>query len=207
MEKDHPEILDRILQAEPGQVFTPKDFLDISSRDATDQALSRLVRRKTIQRLGRGLYCRPRRNNTIGIDVPPGLDEIANAVGRQTGSRVTPSGAVAANLLGLSTQVPARPVYLTDGRSRNVRVGNYTLQIKHAPPKDLAAGNRKSSLVFQALRFLGKDAITDEVVRTIHYALTPDDRKQLLSDAQYATDWVCDAAQKITSFQEPATNG
>ena len=88
-----------------------------------------------------------------------------------------------------------------------MRVGNYTLQIKHAPPKDLAAGTRKSPLVFQALRFLGKAAITDEVVRTIHYALTPDDRRQLLNDARYATDWVCDAAQKIASFQEPPANG
>jgi len=207
MDALHGQILDRISQAGPGKVFTPKDFLDLASRDATDQALSRLVRRKTLRRLGRGLYYSPRRNDALGVDVPPDLDEIADAVGRQTGSRVVPSGAVAANRLGLSTQVPAKPVYLTDGRTREVRVGKYTLQIKHAPPKDLPAGNRKSALVFQALRFLGKDAVTDKVIDTVRSALTLDDRKLLLSDAKYATDWLCETVRKIASLREPVANG
>lgn len=207
MDTDQAKIQDRIRQAGPGKVFTPKDFLDLAGRDATDQALSRLVRQSVLRRLGRGLYYSPRRNDSLGVDVPPDLDEIADAVGRQTGSRIVPSGAVAANRLGLSTQVPAKPVYLTDGRSRQVRVGKYTLQIKHAPPKDLPAGNRKSALVFQALRFLGKDAITDKAIDTIRSALTPDDRKLLLSDAKYATDWLCEMVRKIASPREPASNG
>lgn len=207
MDTDHTQILDRITRAGPGRVFTPKDFLDLASRDATDQALSRLVRRKTLRRLGRGLYYSPQRNAAIGVDVPPDLDEIAEAVGRQTGSRVAPSGAVAANRLGLSTQVPAKPVYLTDGRTRQVRVGKYTLQIKHVPPKDLPAGNRKSALIFQALRFIGKDAVTDHVIDTIRSALTPEDRRQLLDDAKYATDWICETARQIASHRESPTNG
>lgn len=207
MDTDHQQILDRIRQAGPGKVFTPKDFLDLASRDATDQALSRLVRQRSIQRLGRGLYYTPRRNDALGVDVPPDLDEIADAVGRQTGSRTAPSGAVAANRLGLSTQVPAKPVYLTDGRSRQVRVGKYTLQIKHVPPKDLPHGNRKSALIFQALRFLGKDAVTDQVIDTIRKALTPEDRRQLLDDARYSTDWICEAVRRIALGLEPGTNG
>lgn len=207
MKTDHQDIRDRIRLAGPGKVFTPKDFLDLASRDATDQALSRLVRHGVLQRLGRGLYYSPRRNDALGVDVPPDLDEIADAVGRQTGSRTAPSGAVAANRLGLSSQVPAKPVYLTDGRSRQVRVGKYTLQIKHAPPKDLPTGNRKSALIFQALRFLGKDAVTDQVISTIRAALTPDDRQQLLDDAKYATDWICEAARRIASNRESAAHG
>src|SRR3954467_8197709 len=122
MDTDHPDIRNRIKLAGPGKVFTPKDFLDLASRDATDQALSRLVRQGLLQRLGRGLYYSPRRNDALGVDVPPDLDEIADAVGRQTGSRLAPSGAVAANRLGLSTQLPAKPVYFSDGRTRQVRV-------------------------------------------------------------------------------------
>lgn len=203
----HLQIIDRIHQAGPGRVFTPKDFLDLVSRDATDQTLSRLVKQKTLQRLGRGLYYSPRRNDALGVDVPPDLDEIADAVGRQTGSRVAPSGAVAANRLGLSTQVPAKPVYLSDGRSRQVRVGKYTLQIKHVPPKELPTWNRKSVLVFQALRFLGKDAITDRVIKTIRSALTPDDRRQLLDDAKYTTGWICETVKRIASHRESDANG
>lgn len=207
MDSDHAKILDRIIQAGPGKVFTPKDFLDLASRDATDQALLRLVQRKSLKKLGRGLYHSPRRNDALGVDVPPDLDDIADAVGRQTGSRLVPSGAVAANRLGLSTQVPAKPVYLSDGRTRTVRVGKYTLQIKHVAPKDLPAGSRTSALVFQALRFLGKDNVNDQAIKTIRSALTADDRTQLLSDAKYATDWLCEIARRIAASREPATHG
>lgn len=110
-------ILDRIRRQGRGKVFTPKDFLDLGSRDAADQSLSRLAKAGEIQRLGRGLYHYPLINERLGISLSPDLDEIAEALARQTGSKVVPSGAVAANRLGLSTQVPAKPVYLTDGRT------------------------------------------------------------------------------------------
>lgn len=207
MEANHHGIRDRIRLGGSGRVFTPKDFLDVASRDATDQALSRLVRQGVLQRLGRGLYYAPRRNDALGVEVPPDLDDVADALGRQTGSRVAPSGAVAANRLGLSTQVPAKLVYLSDGRSRTVRVGRYTLQIKHAPPKDLPVGHRRTTMVIQALRFLGKDAIDDQVITTIRSALTPEDRRQLLEDAKYATDWVSEAAKRIAQGPEHAAHG
>src|SRR5947209_45636 len=133
-----------------GKVFTPKDFLDIGSGQAVDQALSRLTRANAIQRLGRGLYYYPKINKRLRIAIPPDVDEIANALARQTGSRIAPSGATAANRLGLSTQVPAKPVYLTDGRSRQVRVGNFVVVIKHVPPKELPVGNGTSATVLQA---------------------------------------------------------
>jgi hypothetical protein len=207
MNTERSHILDRIRQAGPGRVFTPKDFLDVVNRDAADQALSRLARSGAIKRLARGLYSTPKRNPRLGIDVPPDLDEIAAALGRQTGSRIVPSGAVAANQLGLSTQVPAKPVYFSDGRSRTVRVGQYTVQIKHAQPKDLPAGTPKTALVVQALRFLGKDAITDQVIQSIQNVLTMDERKQLLDDAKYATDWLCQAVRRISLANEHTTDG
>ncbi len=203
----HGKILNRIARAGSGRVFTPKDFLDFAGRDVTDQTLSRLVRSGALQRLGRGLYFVPRRNDSLGVDIPPNLDEVADAVARQTGSRVAPSGAVAANRLGLSTQVPAKPIYLSDGRTRQVRVGKYVLQIKHVPPKEFPVGNRKSAMVFQALRFLGQDAASDKVVKTIRAALSQADKKQLLADAKYATDWLCELARKIASVREPASDG
>jgi hypothetical protein len=207
MEPAHTQILDRVQTAKPGSVFTPKDFLDLASRDAADQALSRLVRSGAIKRLARGLYYTPKRNPRLGIDVPPDLDEIAAALGRQTGSRIVPSGALAANQLGLSSQVPAKPVYFSDGRSRTVRVGQYTVQIKHAQPKDLPAGTPKTALVIQALRFLGRDAITDQVIKSIQKVLTMDERKQLLDDAKYATDWLCQAVRRISLAKEHPTDG
>lgn len=190
-------ILDRIRQQGRGRVFIPKDFLDLGSRAAADQSLSRLVRSGDILRLGRGLYHYPRMNQRLGIPLGPDLDEIADALARQTGSRVVPSGAVAANRLGLSTQVPAKPVYLSDGRTRQVKIGNTTIQIRHAAPKELPVGNRTSAMVFQALRHLGQDAVDDKVISQIRRALSPDQRRDLLQDARYTTDWIAAIVRQI----------
>jgi hypothetical protein len=204
MTTSHPHILARIAQQEPGAAFTPKDFLDIATRDATDQTLKRLVAAGVLLRIGRGLYAKPRFNGALGVNIPPDLDEVADAIGRQSGSRVVPSGAVAANRLGISTQVPAKLLYLSDGRSREVRVGNYTIQIKHVPPKELPVGNKMSAMVFQALRFLGRDAITDQEIQTIRAAMSPADRQKLLDDAKYTTGWICECVRKIAAVTEAA---
>lgn len=191
------QLKSRIASKGRGNVFTPKDFLDLGSRDAIDQTLRRLVQSGFLHRVGRGLYHYPRRNDRIGIDVPASIDDLAQALGRQTGSRVTPSGAVAANRLGLSTQVPAMPVYLSNGRSRKTQVGNTTIQLKHVAPKLLPQGRPMSAVVFQAIKYLGRDTIDDSVIRVIRKRLTPSQRRQLMQDARYATGWIADVARLI----------
>ena len=191
------DILDRIRGHDRGKVFTPKDFLDLGSRDAADQSLSRLVRSGEIQRLGRGLYHYPRVNERLGVPIGPDPDEIAEALGRQTGSRVLPSGAAAANRLGLSTQVPAKPVYLTDGRTRQVRIGGMVFQIRHAAPKELCAASRTSAMVFQALRHLGRTAVDEQVIARLRRALSADQRQELLRDARYTTDWIANVVRQV----------
>lgn len=189
----------RIRRCGPGKVHASKDFLDLGGRAAVDQALSRLAVRGDVKRLGRGLYHLPRLNPALGIESAPDVDEIARALARRTGSRVVASGAVAANRLGLSTQVPAKPVYLTDGRSRTARVGNVVLRLKHVPPKDLPWGHPTSAMVFQGLRHLGKDAVGADSIAALRRRLSPGERRCLLKDARYATDWVAEAVRMICS--------
>lgn len=193
----HDAILDRIRSAGPGRVHTPKDFLDLAGRAAVDQTLSRLARGGTLRRLGRGLYHFPRVNERLGITVAADTDEVAAAVGRQTGSRLIPSGAVAANRLGLSTQVPAKPVYLSDGRSRRVRAGQVEIQVKHVSPKELPAGSGTSAVVFQALRHLGRAAVDDRVIGVLRTSLTRAQRRELPRDAKQTTDWIGTFARRI----------
>jgi hypothetical protein len=202
------DILERIRKQGRGKVFIPKDFLDLGSRDAADQSLSRLTRSGTIERLGRGLYHYPRMNERLGIPLAPDLDEIAEALARQTGSRGVPSGAVAANRLGLSPQVPAKPVYLTDGRTRQVRVGNMTIQIRHAAPKELPAGTRMSAMVFQALRYLGQAAVDDQVIARLRRALSAGQKRELLRDARCTTDWIASVVRRVAEGEkEPVNHG
>jgi hypothetical protein len=200
------KILDRIRTQGRGKVFIPKDFLDLGSRAAADQSLSRLVRGGEIARLGRGLYHSPQMNERLGIPLAPDLDEIADALGRQTGSRVVPSGAVAANRLGLSTQVPAKPVYLTDGRTRQVRIGSTVIQLRHAAPKELPVGSRTSAMVFQALRHLGQAAVDDQVIARLRRSLSPEQRQDLLRDARYTTDWIAAVVRQVAQDEEEAVS-
>jgi Family of unknown function (DUF6088) len=196
------KILNRIRTQGRGKVFIPKDFLDLGSRDAVDQSLSRLVKAGEIERLGRGLYQYPQRNERLGIPLAPDLDEIADALGRQTGSRVVPSGATAANRLGLSTQVPAKPVYLTDGRTRQVRIGGTLIQLRHAAPKELPVGSRTSALVFQALRYLGQAAVDGSVIARLRRSLSAEQRRELLRDARYTTDWIAAVVRRVARDEE-----
>ena len=111
----------------------------VAERAAVDQALVRLVRAGTLIRVRRGQYHMPRVNERLGITLPPDADAVADAVGRQTGSAVAPSDAVVANRLGLSTQVPAKHVYMTTGRSRVMRVGGQTIRFRRVSSRQRRA--------------------------------------------------------------------
>lgn len=200
-------ILKRMQRTRSFGVFTPKDFMDVASRDAIDQSLSRLVRRGDIARIGRGLYCVPRINARLGIAVPPDPDDVARAIGRSTNSRVTPSRARVANRLGLSTQVPAKSVYLTDGPTRTIRVGNRSFHMKHVVGKHLPAGDDLSDLALQAIQSIGPDGLDDTVIDTLRSRLSPRQRHRLARAARYGDAWVADAARRIASVAKDPVHG
>lgn len=164
-----------------------------------DQALSRLVKEKALRRLGRGLFDVPRINPTLGIEISPDPDRVAEAIARKRAGRVRPSGAFAANALGLTTQVPGRRVYLTDTASQRVRVGNQTLTFKRVAPKSFGTEGGPTSAVLQALQFLGKDGVTDEIIDRIRSLLSAKDKKKLLRDSRYVTGWIAEAARRAAS--------
>jgi hypothetical protein len=195
-------VQDRIRAKGRGNVFASKDFLDLGGRDAVDQALSRLAKAGELRRLGRGLYYYPRTNQRLGLELPPDPDEIASALARRTGTRVAPSGALAANRFGLTTQVPAKPVYLTDGRTRRVRAGDTVFLIQHVPAKDLPAGSPTSAVVFQALRHVGREAVDDQVLSRLRRVLSAKDRQRLLRDSRYTTGWIADVVRKVATEDE-----
>lgn len=200
-------ILKRIKRKDPAGVYTPKDFLDLGSRDAVDQGLSRLVRQGDLVRLGRGLYHAPRINPRLGVAVPPDTDKIADALGRQTGSRVAPSGAASANRFGLSTQVPAKAVYLTDGRTRTVKVGSRTITLKHVAAKRFPDRDDLAGAALQAMQHVGPDGLDDSVIDIVRHRLAPKDRTRLVKQARYADGWVMDAARQIAAGRKAKTHG
>ena len=183
------KILSRIYGKKRGWVFTQVHFRDLGNDLGTRKALQSLCDRGVTSRLSRGLYVYPKTHPQLGV-LSPTPDQIALALAGKDDLRIQPSGAYAANLLGLSEQVPAKVVFLTDGTNRKIKVGNQEIILKRTTPKNMATAGRTSGLVIQALRYLGKDHVDDAVIDTLARRLSADDRRQLIKDIRHAPAWI-----------------
>lgn len=172
-----------------GAVFVPTAFLSCGSRQAVDIALHRLVRKGTIRRLARGIYDFPKEHPKLG-KLLPSPEKIAEALIRRDCTRIQPTGAYAANIVGLSEQVPAKVVFLTDGPSRTIKIGTTTIQLRRTTPKNMAMAGRLSGLLVQALRELRKEHITPERIEHLKQTIPLNARKELLKDIQFAPEWM-----------------
>jgi hypothetical protein len=179
----------RVQRAAPGTVFTPALFAKAGSRSAVDKALQRLVERGALRRLARGLYDKPRVDPLLGT-LWPTVDEVVRALSGKDKLRLQPTGAYAANLLGLTEQVPARVEFLTDGTSRTVQVGPMRIVLKRTTPRQMAAAGRSSGLVIQALRSLGPAHIGPERLARLQRTLPAAERRALLDDLALAPTWM-----------------
>lgn len=199
-------VADKILASLRGRgrgcVFNGADFRDLASRSALDKALSRLAEQGVIRRLAYGLYHFPRINPKLGGALNPLADAVAQAVAKKTDSRVIPSGALAANVLGVSTQVPAKAIYLTDGPSRHIRYGSQTIIFKHATPRTMVVSGRTSAVIFHALRYTGREGVTDSIVRKIGRELSARDKQILKKDMRHAIAWMRPILSRIIGEAE-----
>ena len=139
------KVVSRIYGHGRGWVFTPNHFKDLGSRDAVASALKRHKQSGLIRQLARGVYDYPKIDPELGL-LEPSIDDIAQALAGRDATRLQPSGAYAANLLGLSTQVPTKIVYLTDGRSRMVQIGKRQITLKQTTPRNMATAGRISDI-------------------------------------------------------------
>jgi len=183
------KLISRIYGTGRGSAFTQNDFLDIGGRGAVDKALSRLAAKGTIRRLARGLYEYPREHPELGT-LSPDIEKVAKALAGKDRIRLQPAGAYATNLLGLSEQVPAKVVFLTDGPSRLVKIGRQEIQLRRTTPRNMAAAGRLSGLLMQALRHLGKEHITSERMKHLKRTLPAKERGRLLKDLRLAPAWM-----------------
>lgn len=181
-----------------GFVFTPNLFSSLGDPRVIGTALTRLSRKGTIRRLARGLYDYPRKHDQLGL-LSPSLDDVANALKGRDATRLQPFGAYAANLLGLSDQVPMKVVFLTDGPSKHIQLGKQEIILKRTTPRNMATAGRTSGLVIQALRHLGQRHMDDEVLHALKSRLSDDDKKQFIKDLQYAPAWIADIMRNISN--------
>jgi predicted transcriptional regulator of viral defense system len=191
-------ILKRIRAKHRGSVFTPRQFAHLGTRAAVDQALSRLQRSGRIRRLTRGVYDFPKVHPRIGV-LSPSPKAVAKAVAERTSSRITISGARAANLLGLSTQVPMQNVFWTDGPSRTIRIGSQTVSLKHVAPSKMIGAGTEAGIVIQAVRSLGKKGVHEIPVHTLAKRLPRPVKRAVKRLAPTAPAWSQPVLNQITA--------
>jgi len=190
------KVVSRIYGKKRGWVFTPNHFLDLGSRTAVAQSLSRLVKTGTTRRLTHGIYDYPKKHPTLG-DLPADYERIAQALAGRDNLEIQPTGAYAANLLGLSEQVPARIVFLTDGSNRTVQINKRKIVLKKTTPKNMATAGRMSGLVIQALRHIGQRYVDQAIIGRLKRKLTNEDKLCLMKDIRYAPVWIGEVFRQL----------
>jgi hypothetical protein len=186
----HPQqILRRLARKGKGWAFTPHDFADLGDPRSIGMALTRLMRDGKIRRVGRGLYDCPHPHPILG-QTGATSDAVVSAVARNKNLRLLPSKAVAANRLGLNTQVPAQMVYHTDAAPARVDLGKLKIVFRRNSGRNLALAGRPSGLVAQALRDVGKDHVKPHHLKRIRDHLSAIDRKRLKQDVTLVPAWM-----------------
>ena len=182
------ETILRHAQSQPeGTPVLAKGLLHFGNRAAVDQALSRLVRRGALLRAGRGVYVLPVESR-FGRRAPA-VEKTVEGLAAARGECVASSGAMAANFLGLTTQVPVKRVYLTSGASRRLTLGRERIELRHAPPWQLALAGRRAGEAIRALAWLGRDK-AGAAASQVRQRLSEDERRELGSVSAQMPGWL-----------------
>ena len=184
------EIKKDILNAEVGTVFVPIDFALLTDKKTASVCLTRLETEKIILKIMRGIYYKPEYNDFLDEFVAPEPDAVAHALARNYGWTIVPCGDTALNLLGLSTQIPAAWVYVSDGTYKEYTYEQTTIKFKRTTNKEISKLSYKTALVVQALKALGKDNVDDTVLTKLKNNLTDSEKQALLTEAKAATSWI-----------------
>jgi hypothetical protein len=189
MQSVDDKVIAKIKKAKRGSLFFTEDFLSFGSAKAVAKALERMVEKEEVFRVTRGIYARLGKDPILGL-IKPSTEAIAQAIAKRDKARIVPTGILALNALGLSTQVPMNVVYLTDGAKRKIDLGKRKILFKNTAPKNLSAIGKISSLVIQALKEIGKDNCTENEIQIILKQLTKEEPYRLEHDIRLAPEWI-----------------
>lgn len=189
-------LLSRIRGMKPGSVFMPGQFFDLGTRNAVASALKRMKAAGLVRRLSRGVYDRPILDSQRS-EVPASSAAIAKAVESNERAKVQPSGASAANILGLSEQVPGRTIFLTSGSSRVIQIGKRRIMFKHAAARNMAGAGTKAGLIVSAMRHMGRSHIDAAALDVIRRSIAPGERRAVAREIRHAPAWIADTIRPI----------
>ena len=181
-----------------GWAFSSVDLINKFDRQQIDNVLSDLSKDKKIRRVARGIYDYPKYSELLQKELSPDIEQVARAIGRKFNWRIEVSGESALNILNLSTQIQAKYIYLSDGPNKSYKLFNdVEIEFKKSVLKDIGFKYKESSLIVQALKSLGKEHISDEIIKKIKEQIEPKMYEKILKDTQSTTVWVYEIIKQI----------
>ena len=196
------QIRGNIERAEAGSVFVSTDFTDITDKKTVNMGLIRLADEGLIKKILFGVYYKPEYNELLGETVAPSPNKVAHALARNFGWTIVPCGDTALNLLGLSTQVPSQWVYVSDGAYKEYSFDNTVIKFKRTTNKEISKLSYKTALTIQALKALGKDNVSEQIICRLKKALSEEEKEKMLTEAKSATSWVYEYIKVICKGDE-----
>ena len=191
------QIKNRINDFDSRKVFINNDFLDIAGNETVRRTLNQLVSENKIKRVINGFYYNPRYSELIGEYEAVSIHELALAIARKYNWNIAPYNSTALNLLGLSTQVPTHYKYISSGRYKEYKIGDSILEFKKVNPGEIANMSLKTATVIQAIKSLGKENITNEVIQKIRENLTEKERIDLMNESKSVPAWIYEVIREI----------
>lgn len=196
------QIRGNIERAEAGSVFVSTDFTDITDKKTVNMGLIRLADEGLVKKILFGVYYKPEYNELLGETVAPSPNKVAHALARNFGWTIVPCGDTALNLLGLSTQVPSQWVYVSDGAYKEYSFDNTVIKFKRTTNKEISKLSYKTALTIQALKALGKDNVSEQIICRLKKALSEEEKEKMLTEAKSATSWVYEYIKVICKGDE-----
>lgn len=196
------QIRGNIERAEAGSVFVSTDFTDITDKKTVNMGLIRLADEGLIKKILFGVYYKPEFSELLGETVAPSPNKVAHALARNFGWTIVPCGDTALNLLGLSTQVPSQWVYVSDGAYKEYTFDNTTIKFKRTTNKEISKLSYKTALTIQALKALGKDNVSEQIICRLKKALSEEEKEKMLAESKSATSWVLELIKVICKDEE-----
>ncbi|WP_339903816.1 DUF6088 family protein [uncultured Cyclobacterium sp.] len=173
-----------------GEVFFISDFTNLGNYEATRKSLQRLTKDEYIERIAKGIYFLPKKNEQLGV-IYPHAEQIAKAIAKRDKARIIATGSTALNLLGLSSQIPLKVVFLTDGTARKIKVGKQTIEFKKTNPKNLSIKHQLTNLIIQALKSIGEKNVTQDQLNHLQKIIDQSgDRELVYQNLKDAPVWV-----------------
>jgi len=189
LETSRYQIEKKISKSSLGELFFADDFVKFGSADNIRKVLSRLENEGLIMRLSHGIYLKPKQDSLLGI-IYPSIEEIAKEIAKRDKARIAPTGVLALYLLGLTTQVPLKAIYLTDGSQREIKIGNRTIKFKRTVPKSFTIKDELLHLIVQAFKETGQKEVTDSFLKRIKPSVLKVEQHIIKTQLKYAPVWI-----------------